>query len=115
MPSVTLHRRSRGDVQHRRRQTHDRAHYPCAREVVPPFGGAWLQRAGEPAEKYPTLPLLVNRVRGGQRAAFHQKKGGLSGPYSVLSPDLSALSRWVAVIQIGGGLCLQTVVHLAPL
>src|SRR6266567_1519122 len=103
MPSVIRHRRSRGDVQHKQRQTHDRAHYPCAREVVPSIGGAGLQRAGEPAERYPALPLLVNRVRGGRRVAFHLKRGGLSGLYWALSPDLSALSRWVAVIQIGGG------------
>src|SRR5712691_7569542 len=103
MPSGTLHQRSRGDAQHIRRQTHDRAHYLCARGAVPPFGGAGLQRAGEPAERYPVLLLLVNRVRGGRRAAFHLKRGGLSGPYLALSPDLPALSRWVAVIQIGVG------------
>src|SRR5258708_36258101 len=103
MPSVILHRRSRGDVQHTQRQPHDRAHYRCARDLSPSFGGAGLQRAGEPAERYPVLPLLVNRVRGGRCAAFHLKRGGLSGPYSALSPDLPALSRWVAVIQIGGG------------
>src|SRR5258708_37569683 len=98
MPSVTLHRRSRGDVQHKQRQTHDRAHYPCAREVVQSFGGAWLQRTGEPAEKYPILPLLVNRVRGVQRTGFHQKKTGLTSPYSALRPALSDLSRSVGAI-----------------